>query len=134
MNMKVFSLMMLALVATGCAAWKPAGVSVPVREFCSMPSGFQMTSAVKTARDTLNNCPEKLDDVFASLLEVARHRPAPENAAAIQNVLRELVKQNKISEAYSRNLYRKYFSRSFVSMPDVRVHRLAGQSDASNRI
>jgi hypothetical protein len=128
--MKFFSLIMLALVASGCAAWKPASASAPVMELCSMPSGFQMAPAIEMARETLNNCPEKLDDVFISLLAVARHRPAPENAAAIQNLLKELVKQNKISEAYSRNLYRKYFSRSFVSIPDLRVHRLSGQSDA----
>jgi len=85
--------------------------------------------AIETAKQTLNNCPEKLDEVFSAVLEVAKHSPAPENATLIQDMLKELIKQNKVSETYSKNLYQKYFSRTFVSIPDVKAYRLSAEID-----
>lgn len=118
------------VMAAGCMAKKPAVVSGPPVEPCPMPAGYRIGPAVDTAEQTLRRCPEKLDEVFSSLLKVAKHSPAPENAMLIQDMLKELIRQNKVSEVYTKNLYRKYFSNSFVSLPDMKVYRLPGEVDS----
>ena len=119
------------LLATGCATGKQAVVSAPpVVDTCPMPAGYRMKPAIETAKSTLTDCPEKFDKVFLSLLDVAKHSPAPENAELIQDMLKDLIKQNKVSETYSKTLYQKYFSGTFVSIPDVKVYRLPGETDS----
>jgi hypothetical protein len=130
MNFKNLIVILCVLLASGCMTGKQAVVSAPPVDICPLPSGFRMAPAIETAKLTLSLCPEKLDEVFSGLLEVAKNSPAPENAALIQDMLKELIKQNKVSEIYSRNLYQKHFSRTFVSIPDVKVYRLAGDIDS----
>jgi hypothetical protein len=130
MNFKNLGVILCVLLASGCMTGKHAVVSAPPVDTCPLPSGFQMAPAIETAKQTLSNCPEKLDGVFSALLEVAKNSPAPENAALIQDMLKQLIKQNKVSAVYSKNLYQKYFSRAFVSIPDVKVYRLAGEIDS----
>lgn len=130
MNLRNLSILLCIFLASGCVTGKPAVVSAPPVDICPMPSGYRMAPAIETAKQTLSNCPEKLDEVFSALLEVAKNSPAPENAGLIQDMLKALIKQNKVSEVYSRNLYRKYFSRTFVSVPDVKIYRLQGEIDS----
>lgn len=130
MNLRNLSVILCILLVSGCITGKPAVVSTPPMDTCPMPSGYRMAPAIETAKQTLSTCSEKLDEVFSAVLEVAKHSPAPENATLIQDMLKELIKQNKVSEAYSKNLYQKYFSRTFVSIPDVKVYRLAGEIDS----
>ena len=130
MKTKILVIFSCILLVSGCLSTKQAVVFTPAVDICPMPTGFRMVPAIETANQTLNDCPEKLDEVFSALLKVAKHSPAPENATLIQDMLKELIKQNKVSEAYSRGLYQKYFSRTFVSIPDVKVYRLPGEIDS----
>lgn len=130
MNLRNLIVILFILLLSGCTTAKPAVVSLPPVDTCPMSSGYQMGPAMERAKQTLSNCPEKLDEVFSAVLEVARHTPAHRNAALIQDMLKELIKQGMVSEAYSKNLYQKYFSRSFVSIPDVKVYRLSGEIDS----
>jgi len=68
-----------------------------------------------------------------ALLQVAKQSPAPENGLLIQNVLKEMIQANKVSETYTKTLYQKYFSREFVSMPTVKIYNLSGEVDAIKR-
>ena len=130
MKTKILVIFSCILLVSGCLSTKQAVVYTPAVDSCAMPSGYRMMPAIEMAKQTLSNCPEKLDEVFSAVLEVAKHSPATENAALIQDMLKELIKQNKVSEAYSKNLYQKYFSRMFVSIPDVKVYRLPGEIDS----
>jgi hypothetical protein len=130
-----FSVMLCFSMITGCNTSKPTVVPMlPVSETiidsCPLPSGYQLSAAVETATATLSYCPEKFDEVFAELLEVSKHSPDPENAKLIQDLLKTLIQQNKISESYSKSLYKQYFSPRFVSIPDIKVYRLSSQTDS----
>jgi hypothetical protein len=111
----------------GCGATKPMKVTGPRLDTCPLPDGFKMKPAIQVAEMTLSNCPEKLDDVFAKLVKIAKDSPSPENGVLIQDLLKRLIKENKISETYTKSLYQQYFSRTFVSLPDVKVYRLSGE-------
>ena len=81
--MKSICLTMILCIAlvTGCTTGRPAVVTAPpVVDTCQMPSGYQVNPAIETAKNTLNDCPEKFDEVFAALLEVTKHSPTPGNA------------------------------------------------------
>jgi len=130
MRTSLLILISCILLVTGCINGKQAVVTAPVADTCPVPGGYKMKPAIETAKQTLIDCPDKLDAVFAALLDVAKHSPDPENAALIQDVFKELIKRNKISEVYSKNLYQKHFSRMFVSIPDVKVYRLPGEIDS----
>lgn len=96
---------------------------------CPLPSGYQLEPAIKVAEDTLNKCPEMFDEVFQRLIEIAKNSPKKENAFLIQDMLKRLVKANKISEIYAKNLYRQYFSVKFVTMPDIKCYNLPAELD-----
>ena len=64
------------------------------------------------------------------LLEIAGHSPGAQNGVLIQDLLKQLIKENKISETYAKSLYQTYFSRKFVSLPDIKVYRLSGEMTA----
>ena len=122
---KVFALISLVLAAA-CATPQLTVVSGP-EPWCPIPSGYQLAPAIEMAEDTLMSCPDKLDGVFAALVEIATHSPDPENAVLIQDMLKRLIERNKISETYSKNLYQKYFSHRFVSVHDTKVYNLQGE-------
>lgn len=125
------TMILCTVLVAGCVTGKPAVVTAPpVVDTCPMPSGYRMQPAIETAKSTLTDCPEQFDAVFAALLDVAKHSPSPENAELMQELLKDLIKQNKVSESYSKSLYQQHFSRRFVSIPDVKVYRLSGETDS----
>jgi len=130
MKKKLFLVILGIVLALGCATPRPVVVSTPPPETCPLPSGYKLGPAIERAERTLMSCPNKLDQVFMALLEVGRHSPHKDNSVLIQDLLKRLVSRNKISETYSRNLYRKYLSYRFVSLPDVKVYNLKGEIHA----
>lgn len=124
----VFSVCLMGI--TGCGATKPMKVTAPQLDACPLPHGYKMKPAIEVAKQTLFSCPEKLDAVFMKLLEIGRHSPSPQNGVLIQDLLKRLIKENKISETYAKSLFQKYFSRRFVSLPDIKVYRLSGELTA----
>lgn len=129
MKMRAFLIPLCILAAAGCLATKPVVVSAPPADPCPMPSGYKLPPAIETAEETLSTCPGKLDEVFAKLLEIAKHSPDRENSILIQDMLKRLVNKNKISESYAKDLYKKHFSPKFVSLPDVKTYNLSGEID-----
>lgn len=127
MKSRVLLIGIFMLLGTGCVTKKPVVVSTPPIDICPMPSGYRLESAIATAEQTLNTCPGKLDQVFAKLIEIAKHSPDRENGIPLQELLKRLVKKNKISETYAKNLYQKYFSIKFVSVPSIKTYSLAGE-------
>jgi len=93
-----------------------------------------MGPAIEVAEKTLNTCPGKLDQVFIVLIDIGKHSPDKENATLIQEMLKGLIKENRISETYAKVLYQKYFSPNFVTIPDMKVYRLAGEVIAIKRV
>jgi len=129
MKAKAFFVMSLILLVAGCAEKKPMVISGPHVEPCPLPTGYKLGPAVEMVKSTLISCPNKLDQVFVKLLEISKHSPSKENGILIQDLLKEMIGKNKVSETYTRNLYQKYFSRRFVSIPDVKIRALPGEID-----
>lgn len=127
MKARVLMICCLILIGVGCQSTTPVAVSVPPPDPCPLPSGYKLAPAVEIAEQTLNLCPSKLDEVFARLIEISKDSPDKENALLIQDLLKRMVTRNKISETYSRDLYKRYFSPRFVSVPDVKTYNLAGE-------
>jgi len=127
---KAFLIILCVLGVAACETTRPVVVPAPPADPCPLPGGYQLKPAVATAEQTLRTCPNKLDEVFSSLLEVAKNSPKKENASLIQDLLKGLVKENKISETYAKNLYKKYFSIKFVNVPDVKTYNLPSEIDA----
>ena len=133
MKTRLFLIICSILLCVACAK-KPLVVSTsPVVDPCPMPAGYQMGPAVEMAERTLNTCPGKLDQVFIALIDIGKHGPDKDNATLIQEMLKRLVKKNKISETYAKTLYQKYFSPHFVTIPDLKVYSLAGEVIAIKR-
>ncbi len=126
MKIKLFIVILFVLaLSAGCAAEKKQVVV----DSCPLPTGYKMGPAIDLAERTLELCPQKLDRVFLSLLDIAKHSPNEENGAMIQGMIKRLIRQNLVSEKYSRELYQKYFSRTFVTLPDVKVYNLSSEID-----
>lgn len=132
MKTKSLFVMMCVLLVWGCET-VPTVPTTPYVDPCPMPSGFIVEPAIETAQQTLMACPNKLDQVFMKLLEIAKHKPDKENAALIQDMFKGLIKENKVSEAYTKDLYKRYFSPKFVSLPDVKTYNLASEIDSIKR-
>jgi len=98
-----------------------------------MPAGYQMGPAIEVAEKTLNTCPGKLDQVFMALINIGKHSPDKENATLIQEMLKGLIKENRISKTYTKVLYQRYFSPHFVTIPDLKVYNLAGEVTSIKR-
>ena len=132
MKMKSLVIICCILLGAGCATSKPATISPPPPPVdpCPMPTGYQLQPAVEKAEQTLTNCPGKLDQVFMALMDIAKHSPAEENCVLIQDLLKGLIKKNKISETYTKALYQKYFSASFVTMPVTKIYNLSAEVDS----
>ncbi|MBL7171514.1 MAG: hypothetical protein ABIE47_10375 [Pseudomonadota bacterium] len=132
MKTKLFLIICGILLCVACAK-KPLVVSTPPADPCPIPSGYQMGPAIEVAEKTLNTCPGKLDQVFMALINIGKHSPDKENAALIQEMLKGLIKENRVSETYAKVLYQKYFSPHFVTIPDLKVYNLAGEVIAIKR-
>lgn len=133
MKTKLLLIICGVLLSVGCAK-KPVIVSSAPEDPCPMPTGYQLSPAVKMAEKTLDTCPGKLDQVFMALIEIAKQSPNRENALLIQEMLKDLIKRNRISETYSKNLYQKYFSLTFVTMPDLKIYNLAGEINSIKKV
>lgn len=116
------------LLAVGCASNERVVVA-PATEPCPLPQGYKLEGAIVAAEKSLNTCPDKLDLVFAALIDIGKHQPKPENGVMIQGMMKRLVSKNIVSEKYSKNLYQKYFSYSFVSLPDTKAYNLPAEID-----
>ena len=132
MKTRLFVIICGILLCVACAK-KPLVVSTPPADPCPIPSGYQMGPAIEVAEKTLNTCPGKLDQVFMALINIGKHSPDKENAALIQEMLKGLIKENRVSETYAKVLYQKYFSPHFVTIPDLKVYNLAGEVIAIKR-
>ena len=125
MKEKLLLIVCCILLVAGCVTTKPVTVSSPPVDRCPMPTGYQLKPAIETAEQTLTTCPEKLDQVFMTLLDIAKHSPDRENGLLIQDMLKRLIRENRISETYTKMLYQKYFSREFVAIPAMKIYRLS---------
>ena len=135
MTSRFLMAVLFAVFVLGCASQPPVPEPPPLPpDPCSLPTGYRLDPpTLDVARNTLTNCPEKLDEVFQALLAIGKHKPCEENMTAITDLFKELATANKISERYSKSLLKKYFSRTFDSMPDIKVVNLPAQVEAIKR-
>jgi len=134
MNNKLIALLtLITLMSFGCATnTQVSGVAYKPSK-CPMPSGFKLEKAIETAETSLTGCPDQLDRIFQKLLDIAKHKPAKENSISIQLMLKNLIKKNAISERYAKELYKKYFSISFISIPDIKSYQLKDEMNSIHR-
>ena len=134
MRTKLLVIISCLLLGAGCMAGKQVMVSTPPVNPCPIPAGYQLKPAIETAEQTLQSCPEKLDQVFMALLDIAKHSPDKENGVLIQDMLKRLIRKNTISETYAKTLYQKYFSRRFATMPETKVYNLPGELHSIKKV
>ena len=130
MKEKLLLIICCILLGAGCVTTKPVTISSPPVNRCPMPTGYQLEPAIETAEQTLTTCPEKLDQVFMTLLDIAKHSPDRENGLLIQDMLKRLIRENIVSETYTKTLYQKYFSREFVTIPAMKIYNLSEELDS----
>ena len=123
----LFCIIVVAL--SGCAKKMVIISNTTVSDPCIIPSGYQMAPAIQVAERTLQNCPNLLQEVFESLIEVGKHHPNTENSEMIQSMLKRLIEDNLISRLYTKKLYQKYFSASFINLPAIKVYKLPNEVD-----
>ena len=87
-----------------------------------------LVTGCTTGRATVVTAPPVVDT--CRMPSGYRVNSAIETAELIQDMFKDLIRQNKVSETYSKSLYQQYFSRRFVSIPDVKVYRLSGETDS----
>ncbi|ACL03809.1 hypothetical protein Dalk_2115 [Desulfatibacillum aliphaticivorans] len=124
------SVVLALICGIGCAEVQQQPVAAsPAPKYCPLPSGYQMKSAVDTAKTTVRNCPDKLDAVFYALIEVGRNDPKPENREFIRDFLKEMSDDGVISPKYAEKLYRTHFHPKFQNLPDIRMAQLCEKYD-----
>jgi len=125
MRVSLIAVLLCSVLIIGCAEEKPAPPPPPPTNPCPLPTGYKLDPAtINVARGTLSRCPEMLDNVFQSLLDIGKHSPGEDNKRCIIDLVKEMVDAGRISEKYSKSLLRKYFSPKFDALPDTRVMRL----------
>jgi hypothetical protein len=120
----IFTIICLMGFLVACQTTPPIQVDP-----CPMPTGYKIGPAIESAEQTLNICPTKLDQVFATLLDISKHQPNKENGDQIKLLLIRLSKGNLISERYAKSLYNQYFNIKFESLPDVKIYNLPAEID-----
>jgi len=117
-------------VALGCQTQTRQVVAPAPVDPCPLPTGYILAKAIEKAEQSLLTCPEKLDAVFFALLDIAKHKPEPDNRIMIRDLLMRLSKRNLFSERYAKELYNKYFDVKFHTLPDVKTYNLSGEIDS----
>lgn len=122
-------LCMCILGLVGCASipksekplTEPKG---PVSESrCPMPRGYALSPEIlDVGKQTLIECPDKLDDVFNAFLSICKTNRQKNNGQKIRDTLKELADQGKIDAERAKELVTRYFSVKFFCIPqDVRA-------------
>lgn len=110
----------IAIAAVGCTghtAAPPQPIAAPA---CTLPSGHLAAPAFDTAYQTLGQqeCKYAFDDILTSLLDITQGDPGEANKKRFSDLLVWSSQHNIISPQKSKELYTRYFSPRFVSLPD----------------
>jgi hypothetical protein len=88
---------------------------------CPIPSGHLVNEAFQTARSTLSQpqCRYQFDAVFSALMNICQGAPDLKNKELFSELLSWAKEEGIISTVRAKELYTRYFSDRFVSMPDA---------------
>ena len=125
MNIKLFATLSIALIISACQT-----TTKNVSEQCPMPEGYILSEAIPQAEATINRCPQKFDQIFHRVIDIGKHKPDAMNSIHIQEMIKRLVRNNKVSERYSKTLYQSYLSIQFTSFPEIRPASLPAEIDS----
>lgn len=106
--------MSLFLLITACAQ-----TQVSQSATCTMPASNRISAAIHEAQSTLANrsCVTHFEGIFERLIYIAQNDPAPENRREFSDFLNWCRDQNIINTRQAMDLYTRYFSHKFVSLP-----------------
>ena len=109
------SFIVLSLVLSSCAS-----NYVMVHGPCAVPQTQNLESVLASSRDILSDqdCTVAFDKHFENLLMVAEGRPGENNNRRFSDFLQWSEKNGIIGNANAKQRYTRYFSRTFVSLPD----------------
>jgi len=104
----------IAFMFTACVPQKPEPTPCPI------PSGNLVDEAFQTARTTLSQpaCRYQFDAVFSALLEVCTGSPSMQHRERFSELLVWSKNEGIISTIQAKELYNRYFTDRFVSLPD----------------
>jgi len=107
--------MLLATAIAGCA-------SAPVPVSCVAPSGKLLDSAFATAQSSLGyrQCWGQFDTYFDALLSTAEGDPGADNVERFSDFVGWSVERGIVTRVAGSELYTRYFSPNFVSLPNDR--------------
>lgn len=86
---------------------------------CQLPSGNDLGKAIEHAKSDLQrkDCQLRFDDYFMSFLEIAERSPDILHRQTFSKFISWAQVQNIISMTQAKELYSRYFARTFVSLP-----------------
>ena len=111
------------LAAVGCAALVTWGcAATPAPQYCVAPAGKLVDPAFATARASLSHsqCWSQFDSYFNSLLSTAEDDPKPENIKQFSDFVGWSVQRGVVTKVEGSELFTRYFSANFVSLPNDR--------------
>ncbi len=106
---------LLVLLLAGCA-------TTPAPMNCVAPSGNLMEPAFSRAKTSLGytECWSQFDQYFDSLLATAEGDPKPDNIALFSDFVGWSVERGVVTRLEGSELFTRYFSPTFVSLPNDR--------------
>ena len=113
-----FSFLMVACV--GCYPQNQI-VQQPAVPSCSLPSGYDVSSAFSQARATLQNpaCRSEFEAIFNKLIEISKGDPKAENKRLFHDFLLWSKENGVINTVMAKEKFHRYFMRGFYSLPDT---------------
>jgi len=115
----------------GCSLKAPGKTpDVPV---CVMPAGYSLTEAIDVADTALTKCPDRMEDIFMALVDVAQHKPDIDNKSLFMNLFKRHAAKGHISERYAKSVIKQYFSTSYESIPAIKVNMVTTEMDSIKR-
>jgi len=112
-NVLPVTLIALCMLSTACAQ-----TSI-VRSNCDLPSSNRINAAIAEAQATLaqRDCAARFDDIFDRLIYIAQNDTDTNNRREFSDFLNWSRDQNLINTRQAKDLYTRYFSHKFVSLP-----------------
>ncbi len=107
------TVMTLCLLCSACAQ-----TSI-TRQTCDLPSSNRISAAIAEAQTTLakRDCAAHFEATFDRLIAVAQNDPDTNNRKEFSDFLNWARDQNLINTRQAKDLYTRYFSHKFASLP-----------------
>jgi hypothetical protein len=112
----LFFAMGLCILTTACAQTQTQHIAPTT---CTPPSSTRLSAAMVEAQTTLadRDCAPSFENIFTQLINIAKNDTDKENRQEFSEFLNWARDQNIINKRQAMELYTRYFSHKFASLP-----------------